>query len=96
MTLRIVLFENPTIGDVRGLIFDLPTAIADYNFEKGLVILEKSLDSHLPARSFENLEAFLAYVTQHADLIIDVTELHIQRPKDKKRQKDTYSGKKNQ
>ena len=92
-----VLFclKNPTIGDVRGLIFDLPTATADYNFEKGLVILEKSLDSHLPARSFENLEAFLAYVAQHADLTIDVTELHIQRPKDKKRQKDTYSGKKN-
>ena len=87
--------ENPTIGDVRGLIFNLPTATADCNFEKGLIILEKSLDSHLPARSFENLEAFLACVAQHPDLTIDVTEVHIQRPKDKKRQKSTYSGKKN-
>lgn len=86
--------KNPTICDVRGLILNLPTATADYNFEKGLNILKKSLDNHLPARSFENLEHSLAYVAQHADLIIDVTEVHIQSPKDKKRQKNTYSGKK--
>lgn len=79
---------------MRGLIFNLPTATADYNFEKGLCILENALDNHLPARNFENLEAFLAYVAQHPDLTIDVTEVHIQRPEDKKRQKNTYSGKK--
>lgn len=64
--------KNPTISDVRELIFDLPTASANYNFEKGLVILEESLDSPLLARSFESLEAFLAYVAQHTNLTIGV------------------------
>jgi hypothetical protein len=92
-----VLFclKNPTVYDVRGLIFNLPTATADYNFEKGLVILEKALDTQKPARSFESLEAFLLYVKDHPNLTIDVTEVFIQRPQDKNRQKKTYSGKKN-
>ncbi len=92
-----VLFclKNPSICDVRGLIFGIPTATADYNFEKGLSILEQSLDGHMPARCFENMAVFLAYVSAHPHLTIDVTEVKIQRPKDKKRQKDTYSGKKN-
>lgn len=92
-----VLFclKNPTVHDVRGLIFDIPTTTADYNFDKGLTILEKALETHLPARSFENLPAYLEYVKNHPVLTIDVTEVHIQRPKDKIRQKKTYSGKKN-
>jgi hypothetical protein len=92
-----VLFclKNPTVHDVRGLIFDIPTATADYNFDKGLTILEKALETHLPARSFEDLLAFLEYVKNHPILTIDVTEVHIQRPKDKIRQRKTYSGKKN-
>lgn len=92
-----VLFclKNPTIYDVRGLIFNLPTATADYNFEKGLAILEKAVEAHQPARSFESLESFLLYVKDHPHLTIDVTEVFIQRPQEKSRQKKTYSGKKN-
>ena len=91
-----VLFclKTPTIYDVRGLIFGLPASTADYNFEKGLALLEKALHAHMPARKFESLTAFLDWVQQHPVLTIDVTEVRIQRPKDQQRQKDTYSGKK--
>jgi len=87
--------KNPTIHDVRALIFNLPTATADYNFEKGLAILAKALEVFQPAQSFTNLAEFLAYFRQHPHLTIDVTEVYVQRPKNKARQKEVYSGKKN-
>lgn len=92
-----VLFcqKNPTIHDVRALIFNLPTATADYNFEKGLSILEKALAAFQPVISFANLTEFLAYFRHHPHLTIDVTEVYVQRPKNKERQKAIYSGKKN-
>lgn len=91
-----VLFclKNPTVYDVRGLIFGLSSSTADYNFEKGLTLLEKTLEAQMPARQFESLTAFLDWVQKHPVLTIDVTEVRIQRPKDNQRQKDTYSGKK--
>lgn len=92
-----VLFcqKNPTIHDVRALIFNLPTATADYNFEKGLAILDKALAAFRPAQHFADLAAFLAYFRHHPHLTIDVTEIYVQRPKNKARQKEIYSGKKN-
>ena len=91
-----VLFclKNPTVYDVRGLIFGLASSTAEYNFDKGLALLEKALDGQMPARQFECLPAFLEWVSHHPVLTIDVTEVRIQRPKDNQRQKDTYSGKK--
>jgi hypothetical protein len=96
-----VLFclKNPTVYQIRGLIFGLSASTADYNFEKGLALLEKALDAQLPARQFGCLTAFLDWVQQHSVLTIDVTEVRIQRqgaapPKDNQRQKDSYSGKK--
>jgi len=72
-----VLFcqKNPTIHDVQGLIFNLPTATADYTFEKGLAILAKALEVFQPAQSFTNLAEFLAYFRQQPPLTIDVTEV---------------------
>lgn len=92
-----VLFcqKNPTVHDVRALIFNLPTSTADYNFEKGLAILNKALSAFQPAQSFTNLAAFLAYFRHHSHLTIDVTEVFGQRPKNKEQQKNIYSGKKN-
>ena len=92
-----VLFcqKNPTVHDVRALIFDLPTATADYNFEKGMAILEKALLAFQPAQSFATVAEFLAYFRLHTHLTIDVTEVYVQRPKNKARQKEIYSGKKN-
>lgn len=92
-----VLFcqKNPTIHDVRALIFNLPTATADYNFEKGMVLLDKALLAFRPAQPFADLTEFLAYFRHHAHLTIDVTEVAVQRPQNKVRQKEMYSGKKN-
>ena len=91
-----VLFcqKNPTIHDVRALIFNLPTATADYNFEKGMALLDNALLAFQPAQHFADLTEFLAYFRHHAHLTIDVTEIAVQRPQDKARQKETYSGKK--
>lgn len=92
-----VLFcqKNPLVHDVRALIFGLPTATADYNFEKGVALLDKALAAFQPAQSFANLAEFLAYFRHHPHLTIDVTEIYVQRPKNKGRQKEIYSGKKN-
>ena len=79
---------------MRALIFGLPTATADYNFEKGVAILEIALAAFQPARSFANLAEFLVYFRHHSHLTIDVTEVYVQRPKNKVRQKEIYSGKK--
>ena len=91
-----VLFcqKNPTIHDVRALIFNLPTATADYNFEKGMAILDKALAAFRPAQHFTDLAEFLAYFRHHPHLTIDVTEIYVQRPKNKAKQKEMYSGKK--
>ena len=87
--------KNPTIHDVRALIFNLPTATADYNFEKGMALLDKTLLAFRPAQQFADLTEFLVYFRHHAHLTIDVTEIAVQRPQNKGRQKETYSGKKN-
>ena len=91
-----VLFcqKNPLVNDVRALIFKLPTTTADYNFEKGVALLDKAMSAFQPARHFADLAAFLAYFKQHPHLTIDVTEVYVQRPQDKVRQKKMYSGKK--
>ena len=91
-----VLFcqKNPTIHDVRALIFNLPTATADYNVEKGMAILDKALAAFRPAQHFTDLAEFLAYFRHHPHLTIDVTEIYVQRPKNKAKQKEMYSGKK--
>lgn len=92
-----VLFcqKNPTVHDVRALIFDLPTATADDNFTKGAAILAKALTGFQPAQSFANRADFSAHFAQHPHLTIDVTEVYVQRPRHKTRQKELYSGKKN-
>ena len=91
-----VLFcqKNPTIHDVRALIFNLPTATADYHVEKGMAILDKALAAFRPAQHFTDLAEFLAYFRHHPHLTIDVTEIYVQRPKNKAKQKEMYSGKK--
>ena len=86
--------KNPTVHDVRALIFNLPTSTADYKFEKGLAILNKALSAFQTAQSFANLAGFLAYFRHHSHLTIEVTEVFVQRPKNKAQQKEIYSGKK--
>lgn len=91
-----VLFcqKNPTVHDVRALIFNLPTATADDNFAKGVRVLTKALAAFRPAQQFGDLAEFLAYFRHQAHLTLDVREIYVQRPQGKERQKEIYSGKK--
>ena len=91
-----VLFcqKNPTVHDVRALIFNLPTATADDNFAKGVRVLTKALAAFRPAQQFGDLAEFLAYFRHQAHLTLDVSEIYVQRPQGKERQKEIYSGKK--
>ena len=91
-----VLFcqKNPLVHDVRALVFNLPTATADYNFEKGATILAKALEPVQPAQKLANLAEFTACFRGHSHLTIDVTEVYVQRPTNRARQKEIYSGKK--
>lgn len=93
-----VLFvlKNPTTYDVNGLIFGISQTAAETNFKKGIVILKNALflTGQLPLREFENEAALIAFINEHKHLKIDVTEISIQRPKNKELQKSHYSGKK--
>jgi hypothetical protein len=61
-----------------------------------LPILEKTLGRKLvlPERKISSIEEFLAKFPQAKDVFGDGTERKIQRPKSKKKQNKTYSGKK--
>jgi len=93
-----VLFtlKNPTTYDVNGIIFGISQSASEQNFKKGLLILKKAIElaQQLPTQSFSDEQALVAFVNQHKKLKIDVTEIAVQRPKDKVKQKSLYSGKK--
>lgn len=88
--------KNPSTYDVNGLIFGISQSAAVNNFRRGMGILHKALElsGQLPAQEFEDEEALQACLSRHGVLKIDATELSIQRPKDKQKQKNHYSGKK--
>ena len=61
-----------------------------------MALLEKSLKRKivLPKRQIRNMEEFLRFFPEAKELFIDGTERPVQRPKDGKKQKENYSGKK--
>ena len=89
--------KNPTTLTVNGLIFDIPQSTANYNFKKGLELLELCLteNAYIPAREFADKQSFLKYLSQEPILTIDVTELKVERPREDAAQNELYSGKKN-
>ena len=93
-----VLFnlKNPTTFDVNGLIFDMSQSAAENNYKRGLSLLEiaLSLRNNLPRQSFKDISDFKSYLKEHKSLKLDVTEITVQRPRDKEKQKARYSGKK--
>lgn len=93
-----VLFslKNPTTFDVNGLIFGISQSAAEANFKKGVAILEVALglSKNLPRQAFKDMEDFKKYLKDHKILKIDVTEIAVQRPRNKEKQKARYSGKK--
>jgi len=82
--------------DLASLIFDCNRSNAcRRQFELGNM-LEKALGKKLvlPERRMRRLEEFFKAFPEAREIFIDGTERPIQRPKDKTRQKENYSGKK--
>ena len=82
--------------DILGLLFDLNRSNACRNVQKLTPILEKVLDKKmvLPNRKISTLEELFEIFPDVKGLFIDGTERPIQRPKDRAKQKENYSGKK--
>ena len=82
--------------DLAGLIFDLDRSNVKHNIDNLTPVLEKTLGRtlSLPKRKIRSLEEFIKLIPSAKDLFIDGTERPIQRPKNFKKQKDNYSGKK--
>jgi hypothetical protein len=82
--------------DLLGIIYDCNRSNAcRRQFELGN-LLEKTLGRKLvlPERKMRKLEEFFKAFPEAREVFIDGTERPVQRPKDKEKQKENYSGKK--
>jgi len=93
-----VLFQmkNGLTFDVLGMMFETDGGNAQRNFKRYSGLLETALHKmqQLPAREFETAAEMENHFAPEKELIIDATELCVERPKDKEQQKAAYSGKK--
>jgi hypothetical protein len=93
-----VLFQlkNGLTYDVLGCIYGMDASTAQRNFERHLRILRHALRQLqvLPKRGFEKVEELEEYLRAEQHLLIDATEIPIQRPVSQDEQKRAYSGKK--
>ena len=93
-----VLFslKNSLTYEVLGCIFDMDASNAKRNQERGVQVLQKTLEilEVLPKRTFSSVEEFQAHFAQVDLLTIDATEQRRQRPEDDTVQRTHYSGKK--
>lgn len=93
-----VLFElkNGLTYDVLGFLIGVDSSHARKLFEKYQKILEITLfkAGQLPKRNFATLEEFRGLLKAESEIILDVTEVGIQRSADYEEQEKDYSGKK--
>lgn len=93
-----VLFQmkNGLTYDVLGCIYGMDASTAQRNFVSHLGILQHALRevNLLPKRGFEKAEELEQYLGSEKDILIDATEIPIQRPVNQHQQKKAYSGKK--
>lgn len=82
--------------DFLSFIMDFDKSRACRNAHFLLATLEKSLGRRvvLPERKIRSMEEFLEKFPEAKDLFVDGAERPVQRPKNQKRQKKLYSGKK--
>lgn len=82
--------------DVASFFFGVDRSQAKRWVDEMRIHLEKALGKAmvLPARRIRSVEEFLKRFPAVRELIVDGTERPVQRPKDKKKQKERYSGKK--
>ena len=83
--------------DVLGLVCGMEASNAKRNQKTGLEVLQSTVKElgYAPKRKFMNINEFLEYFADTEELIIEATEHRIQRPSDKKSQKQYSSGNKN-
>lgn len=83
--------------DLLGLVCGMEASNAKRNQKTGVKVWQKIFQElgYAPKRKFMNINEFLEYFADTEELIIDATAQTIQRPSDKKNQKQYYSGKKN-
>lgn len=93
--LLFMLKTNPTF-DLAGLCFGVNRSQTNRWYHEYLPLLEKALGEKqvLPKRKIRSVKELLNELPEAADLFIDGTERPIQRPKDKEKRKQKYSGKK--
>jgi hypothetical protein len=96
--LYLVLFYLKTglTLDTIGVIYGKDGGQMGRFIEKYKSVLLKALElqDFLPKRSFGSVAEFQRYLQDEPELIIDATEVPIQRSKDKLKQQEHYSGKK--
>lgn len=84
MLLFFTLFclKNPLMYDVLGLIFNMDASCVKRNQEKGLDILQRTLEKLgvLPKRNILNKEELIGLFVHPDTIIMDVTNYHINRP----------------
>ena len=82
--------------DLLGLVAGMDASNAKRNQDEGLNLLQSVLSEggFAPARSFETVDEFKKHFAKYDTIVIDATELAIERPTDYDEQKDNYSGKK--
>jgi len=89
--------KNPVVFDTLGFIFSMDGSNAQRIISKLMPVLEQTLSDAnlLPVRNFSDLKQFQEHMKTNTEIIIDATEMNIQRPVDYQKQKEFYSGKKN-
>jgi hypothetical protein len=96
--LYFVLFQLKTAltWDQLGVLFGMDGSSACRNFQKYLSVLELALrqENALPRRNFQTVLEFKKYLKAEKEIIVDVTEYRTERPADKEKQEQRYSGKK--
>ncbi len=93
-----VLFQlkNGLTQDCLGPVFNMDGSTAWRNFQKYLQVLELVLKQQhaLPKRHFQSVGEFVKYLHEEKEITLDVSEYAVERPADKQKQKQDYSGKK--
>jgi hypothetical protein len=82
--------------DILSFNFGMSVSATHKNFKRYLSVLKDSLEEagHLPKSKFSSLEAFQKYMHDKGEVMIDVSELAVERPQDNQAQQEHYSGKK--
>jgi len=82
--------------DLAGFIFEVHRSQPQRWYKPLMIVLEKALGRKLvlPKRKISSMEELLQAFPEVKDLFIDGTERKTQRPKNPKKQKNQYSGKK--